>query len=143
MLCSLCRTVPAREGDGQPVSRRPDLSPDGSCSPLSAVPQALDFSPEKSDFTFSQSFTTEVTLDGEQPPEAAAPSEVRAQVGPPCAGLGPAGDQRHRLWPRAPAGRREAVGPPPLDGEQSPEAAAPSEVRGAGGADACGPAPCR
>lgn len=73
---SMLRTAPAGEGDGQPVSRRPDLSPDGSCSPLSAVPQALDFSPEKSDFTFSQSFTTEVTLDGEQPPEAAAPSEA-------------------------------------------------------------------
>ncbi|XP_040090469.1 G2 and S phase-expressed protein 1 [Oryx dammah] len=70
------RTAPAREGDGQPASRRPDLSPDGSCSPPSAVPQALDFSPEKSDLTFSQSIAAEVTLDGEQPPEAVAPSEA-------------------------------------------------------------------
>lgn len=30
------------------------------------------------------------------------------------------------------------MGPPPLDREQSPEAAAPSEVRGAEGDDACG-----
>lgn len=65
------------EGDGQPASRRLDLSPNGSCSPPSAVPQALDFSPEKSDFTFSQSVTVEVTLDEAQPPEATAPSEVR------------------------------------------------------------------
>lgn len=28
---------------------------------------------QKSDFTFSQSFTTEVTLDGEQPPEKPQP----------------------------------------------------------------------
>lgn len=77
MPSSLCRTAPAREGDGQPASRRPDSSPDGSCSPPSAVPQALDFSPEKSDFTFSQSITAEVALDEAQPPEATAPSEVR------------------------------------------------------------------
>ncbi|XP_065780440.1 G2 and S phase-expressed protein 1 [Muntiacus reevesi] len=73
---STVRTAPAREGDGQPVSRRPDLSPDGSCSPPSAVPQALDFSPEKSDFFFSQSITTEVALDEVQPLEATAPSEA-------------------------------------------------------------------
>ncbi|XP_043737917.1 G2 and S phase-expressed protein 1 isoform X2 [Cervus elaphus] len=73
---STVRTAPAREGDGQPASRRPDLSPDGSCSPPSAVPQALDFSPEKSDFTFSQSITAEVALDQAQPPEATAPSEA-------------------------------------------------------------------
>lgn len=73
---STVRTAPAREGDGQPASRRPDLSPDRSCSPPSAVPQALDFSPEKSDFTFSQSITAEVALDQAQPPEATAPSEA-------------------------------------------------------------------
>ncbi|XP_055252112.1 G2 and S phase-expressed protein 1 isoform X1 [Moschus berezovskii] len=73
---STVRTVPAREGDSQPVFRCPDLSPDSSCSPPSAVPQALDFSPEKSDFTFSQSITAEVTLDEAQPPEATAPSEA-------------------------------------------------------------------
>lgn len=65
------------EGDGQPASRRPGLAPDGSCSPLCTVPRALDFSPEKSGFTFSQSITAEVTLDEAQPPEATAPSEVR------------------------------------------------------------------
>ncbi|XP_061274849.1 G2 and S phase-expressed protein 1 isoform X3 [Bos javanicus] len=73
---STVRTAPAMEGDGQPASRRLDLSPNGSCSPPSAVPQALDFSPEKSDFTFSQSVTVEVTLDEAQPPEATAPSEA-------------------------------------------------------------------
>nr|XP_020749295.1 G2 and S phase-expressed protein 1 [Odocoileus virginianus texanus] len=73
---STVRTAPAREGDGQPAFRRPDSSPDGSCSPPSAVPQALDFSPEKSDFTFSQSITAEVALDEAQPPEATAPSEA-------------------------------------------------------------------
>ena len=60
------RTAPAREGDSQPASRHPDLSLDGSCSP-SAVPQALDFSPEKSDSTFSQSITTEVPGRGAAP----------------------------------------------------------------------------
>ncbi|XP_070309617.1 G2 and S phase-expressed protein 1 isoform X2 [Odocoileus virginianus] len=73
---STVRTAPAREGDGQPAFRRPDSSPDGSCSPPSAVPQALDFSPEKSDFTFSQSITAEVALDEAQSTEATAPSEA-------------------------------------------------------------------
>ena len=51
------------------------------------------------------------------------------QAGPTHAVLRPAGDRGHRLWPRAcgvswaMAGRREAVGPPPLE---ETEAASPS-----------------
>lgn len=57
------------------ASRRSDLS-DGGFSPPPAVPQALNFSPEKSDFTVSKSIATEVALDDAQPPEDTSPSEA-------------------------------------------------------------------
>ncbi|XP_057598794.1 G2 and S phase-expressed protein 1 [Hippopotamus amphibius kiboko] len=71
---SAVRSAPAREGDGRAASRRSDSSPEGRCSPP-AVAQALSFSPEKSDLTFSKSTSPEA-LDEAQPPEAAAPSEA-------------------------------------------------------------------
>ncbi|KAJ8791812.1 hypothetical protein J1605_020534 [Eschrichtius robustus] len=73
---SAMRTAPVREGDSRAAARPSDWSPDGSFPPASALPQALNFSPEKSDFTFSKSITTEVALDEAQPPEAATPSEA-------------------------------------------------------------------
>ncbi|XP_036723396.1 G2 and S phase-expressed protein 1 isoform X3 [Balaenoptera musculus] len=73
---SVERTAPVREGDSRAAARPSDWSPDGSFPPASALPQALNFSPEKSDFTFSKSITTEVALDEAQPPEAATPSEA-------------------------------------------------------------------
>lgn len=56
-------------------------SSDSSFSPPSAVPQALSFSPEKSDFTFSKSIAEEVALDEAQPPEDVTPSEVKETAG--------------------------------------------------------------
>ncbi|XP_061061249.1 G2 and S phase-expressed protein 1 [Eubalaena glacialis] len=73
---SAVRTAPVREGDSRAAAGPSDWSPDGSFPAASAVPQALNFSPEKSDFTFSKSITTEVALDEAQPPEAATPSEA-------------------------------------------------------------------
>lgn len=45
------------------------------------MPQALSFSPEKSDFTFSKSIAEEVALDEAQPPEDVTPSEVKETAG--------------------------------------------------------------
>ncbi|XP_022452677.1 G2 and S phase-expressed protein 1 isoform X2 [Delphinapterus leucas] len=73
---SAVRTAPVREGDSRAAAGPSGWSPDGSFPPASAVPQALNFSPEKSDFSFSKSITTEVALDEAQPPEATTPSEA-------------------------------------------------------------------
>ncbi|TEA32278.1 hypothetical protein DBR06_SOUSAS6610239, partial [Sousa chinensis] len=73
---SAVRTAPVREGDSRAAAGPSGWSPDGSFPPASAVPQALNFSPEKSDFMFSKSITTEVALDEAQPPEATTPSEA-------------------------------------------------------------------
>ncbi|XP_032973210.1 G2 and S phase-expressed protein 1 isoform X2 [Rhinolophus ferrumequinum] len=72
---STVRTAPVTGSNSKAASRCSDLS-DGDFSPPSAVPQALNFSPEKSDFTVSQSIATEVTLDEAQPPEDTSPSEA-------------------------------------------------------------------
>ncbi|XP_065743948.1 G2 and S phase-expressed protein 1 [Phocoena phocoena] len=72
---SAVRTAPVREGDSRAAAGPSGWSPDGSFPPASAVPQALNFSPEKSDFSFLKSITTEVALDEAQPPEATTPSE--------------------------------------------------------------------
>ncbi|XP_069346959.1 G2 and S phase-expressed protein 1 [Eulemur rufifrons] len=77
---SAVRTDPTREGNREVDARPPDLSPDGSFSPPSSVPQALNFSPEKSDFTFSKSITTEATLDEAEPRAAPAPSEALRDI---------------------------------------------------------------
>ncbi|KAK2497566.1 hypothetical protein MC885_008380 [Smutsia gigantea] len=71
---SAVRTVPVRETSSKAASGRSGLSPDASFSP-SSVPQALNFSPEKSDFPFSKSITTKVALDEAQPPEDSSPAE--------------------------------------------------------------------
>nr|XP_058938472.1 G2 and S phase-expressed protein 1 [Kogia breviceps] len=73
---SAVRTASVREGDSRPAAGPSDWSPDGSFPPASVVPQALNFSPEKSDFIFSKSITTEGALDEAQPPEATTPSEA-------------------------------------------------------------------
>lgn len=52
-----------------------DVSSDGSLSP--AVPQALSFSPEKSEAAVSESAAAERALDAALPPEEAAPREVK------------------------------------------------------------------
>ncbi|XP_059881989.1 G2 and S phase-expressed protein 1 [Delphinus delphis] len=77
---SAVRTAPVREGDSRAAAGPSGWSPDGSFPPASAVPQALNFSPEKSDFMFSKSITTEVALDEAQPPEATTPSEALVDV---------------------------------------------------------------
>ncbi|XP_074182684.1 G2 and S phase-expressed protein 1 [Rhinolophus sinicus] len=72
---SAVRTAPVTGSNSKAASRRSDLS-DGGFSPPPAVPQALNFSPEKSDFTVSKSIATEVALDDAQPPEDTSPSEA-------------------------------------------------------------------
>lgn len=67
---SAVRTAPVREASSKAASGRSGLSPDASFSP-SSVPQALNFSPEKRDFSFSKA-----ALDGAQPPEDSSPAEA-------------------------------------------------------------------
>ncbi|XP_004415889.1 PREDICTED: G2 and S phase-expressed protein 1 [Odobenus rosmarus divergens] len=73
---SSVRAAPTRETHSKATSRREDSSPDGSLSPLSAVPQALNFSPEKTGLTLSGSISTEVVLDAAQPPGDTPTSEA-------------------------------------------------------------------
>ncbi|XP_036156706.1 G2 and S phase-expressed protein 1 isoform X2 [Myotis myotis] len=61
-------------GGSQAVAPGSDVSSDGSLSP--AVPQALSFSPEKSEAAVSESAAAERVLDAAQPPEEAAPREA-------------------------------------------------------------------
>nr|XP_031319319.1 G2 and S phase-expressed protein 1 [Camelus dromedarius] len=70
------RTAPATESARRAAPRGLYSSPDGSLSPPSAVPQALNFSPEKSDLTFSKSIGTEAAPAEVQPPEDPPPSEA-------------------------------------------------------------------
>nr|XP_045376504.1 G2 and S phase-expressed protein 1 [Camelus bactrianus] len=70
------RTAPATESAHRAAPRGLYSSPDGSLSPPSAVPQALNFSPEKSDLTFSKSIGTEAAPAEVQPPEDPPPSEA-------------------------------------------------------------------
>lgn len=72
--------IPSR---GPPASRRPapgsgclDESSDGSFSPLAALPQALSFSPEKSDFTFPASVAAAQGPVEAQPPAEMPPAEM-------------------------------------------------------------------
>uniref|UniRef100_A0A8C3VZG7 G2 and S phase-expressed protein 1 N-terminal domain-containing protein n=1 Tax=Catagonus wagneri TaxID=51154 RepID=A0A8C3VZG7_9CETA len=67
---SAVRAAPARDGCGRAASGPADTSLDGSFSPPSAVPQALSFSPEKSDFTFSKSIAAEAAAPEATPPRA-------------------------------------------------------------------------
>lgn len=71
------RAAPTRDTDSTATSRREDSSPDGSLSPPSAVAQALNFSPEKTGLTLSESISTEVVLDAAQPPGDTPTGEVR------------------------------------------------------------------
>ncbi|XP_040493652.1 G2 and S phase-expressed protein 1 isoform X3 [Ursus maritimus] len=73
---SSVRAAPTRGGNSKAASRREDSSPDGPFSPPSAVPQALHFSPEKSDLTFSRGISTEVELDAAPPPGDTSASEA-------------------------------------------------------------------
>ncbi|XP_053440848.1 G2 and S phase-expressed protein 1 [Nycticebus coucang] len=73
---SAVRTEGTREDNWRADARQEDLSPDRSLSPPSSVPQALNFSPEKSDVSFSKSITTAATPDEAKPSEDAAPSEA-------------------------------------------------------------------
>ncbi|XP_062932388.1 G2 and S phase-expressed protein 1 [Cynocephalus volans] len=73
---SVVRTEPTRESNRKVDSRQADLSPDGSFSPPSAVPQALKFSPEKSDITCSKSIAPEAALGGAVPREETPPGEA-------------------------------------------------------------------
>ncbi|XP_067554507.1 G2 and S phase-expressed protein 1 isoform X1 [Pseudorca crassidens] len=117
---SAVRTAPVREGDSRAAAGPSGWSPDGSFPPASAVPQALNFSPEKSDFMFSKSVTTDVALHEAQPPEATTPSEVREadSVDLCCPGL-PPGDREMSpvtpapLLPAAPKGTGQDL--PPLE----------------------------
>nr|XP_055109930.1 G2 and S phase-expressed protein 1 isoform X2 [Symphalangus syndactylus] len=72
---SAMRTEPTRESNRKTDSRLVDVSPDGG-SPPSRVPQALNFSPEESDSTFSKSTATEVAREESKPGGDAAPSEA-------------------------------------------------------------------
>lgn len=96
---SAVRAAPATERQGRAASGLSDTSLDGSFSPASAVPQALSFSPEKSDFTFSKSIATEAAaaLGDPRPPEAPLPEEAvlvdvqleQLRIGPAAAGAPP------------------------------------------------------
>ncbi|XP_078305432.1 G2 and S phase-expressed protein 1 isoform X2 [Panthera onca] len=70
------RAVPTGASRSEAASRREDSSSDGSCSPPSAVPQALNFSPEKSDLAVPKSVTAEGVLAAAQPPEDTRPREA-------------------------------------------------------------------
>ncbi|EAW73419.1 G-2 and S-phase expressed 1, isoform CRA_b [Homo sapiens] len=72
---SAMRTEPTRESNRKTDSRLVDVSPDRG-SPPSRVPQALNFSPEESDSTFSKSTATEVAREEAKPGGDAAPSEA-------------------------------------------------------------------
>ncbi|XP_015982210.2 G2 and S phase-expressed protein 1 isoform X2 [Rousettus aegyptiacus] len=72
---SAVRTALVTGSSSRATARCSDSS-DSSFSPPSAVPQALSFSPEKSDFTFSKSIAEEVALDEAQPLEDMAPGEA-------------------------------------------------------------------
>ncbi|XP_060044775.1 G2 and S phase-expressed protein 1 isoform X3 [Erinaceus europaeus] len=72
---SVGRMASERGSNSKAVSGHPDLWPDGNFSPPFSVPQALSFSPEKIDCTFSKSVTTEVAAV-EVPPEDTAPPEA-------------------------------------------------------------------
>ncbi|XP_039093095.1 G2 and S phase-expressed protein 1 isoform X3 [Hyaena hyaena] len=67
---SAARAAPARASSSLAASRR------GSCSPPSAVPQALSFSPEKSDSAVPESISADVVLGAAQPPADAPPREA-------------------------------------------------------------------
>lgn len=81
----MLRFIPHRTalvtGSSSRATARCSDSSDSSFSPPSAVPQALSFSPEKSDFTFSKSIAEEVALDEAQPLEDMAPGEVNETHG--------------------------------------------------------------
>lgn len=70
------RAAPTGASRSEAASRRQDSSSDGSCSPPSAVPQALNFSPEKSDLAVPKSVTAEGVLAAAQPPEDTRPREA-------------------------------------------------------------------
>ncbi|XP_077614154.1 G2 and S phase-expressed protein 1 isoform X2 [Crocuta crocuta] len=67
---SAARAAPARASSSPAASRR------GSCSPPSAVPQALSFSPEKSDSAVPKSISADVVLGAARPPADAPPREA-------------------------------------------------------------------
>ncbi|XP_032738658.1 G2 and S phase-expressed protein 1 [Lontra canadensis] len=73
---SSVRAAPTQRNSIEATSGREDSSPEGPLSPPSAVPQALHFSPEERDLTFTKSIGTEVALDAAQPPGDAAASEA-------------------------------------------------------------------
>uniref|UniRef100_A0A667H1I7 G2 and S-phase expressed 1 n=1 Tax=Lynx canadensis TaxID=61383 RepID=A0A667H1I7_LYNCA len=70
------RAAPTRASRSEAASGRQDSSSDGSCSPPSAVPQALNFSPEKSDLAVPKSITAEGVPAAAQPPEDTRPREA-------------------------------------------------------------------
>ncbi|XP_037371044.1 G2 and S phase-expressed protein 1 [Talpa occidentalis] len=72
----LVRAAPLGESGDQAAPGRPDTSPDSSFSPPSAVPQALNFSPEKNDFPFSPSVPTQVAPDETRPLSDTSPREA-------------------------------------------------------------------
>ncbi|KAG8517958.1 G2 and S phase-expressed protein 1, partial [Galemys pyrenaicus] len=73
---SSVRAAPSGEGGGQAAPGCPDSSPEGSFSPPSTVPQALNFSPEKNDSPFSPSVPTQVALGETRPPSDTSPREA-------------------------------------------------------------------
>uniref|UniRef100_A0ABI8A2L1 G2 and S phase-expressed protein 1 N-terminal domain-containing protein n=1 Tax=Felis catus TaxID=9685 RepID=A0ABI8A2L1_FELCA len=73
---SAARAAPTRASRSEAASRREDSSSDGSCSPPSAVPQALNFSPEKSDLAVPKSITAEGVPAAARPPEDTRPREA-------------------------------------------------------------------
>ncbi|XP_012374911.2 G2 and S phase-expressed protein 1 isoform X2 [Dasypus novemcinctus] len=73
---SAVRTEPTKESNTNVVSRQSDLPSVPSISPPSVVPQALNFSPEKSDFLFLKTITTEATLNEAKATEETSPNEA-------------------------------------------------------------------
>ncbi|XP_012656693.1 G2 and S phase-expressed protein 1 [Otolemur garnettii] len=112
---SAVRTEGTREDDRRADAGQEDLSLDRSLSPPSSVPQALNFSPEKSDVSFSKIITTAGTPDEAKPSEDAAPSEALLI------------DVRLDLLTATPRVESAALADPPLiDLGSTPEAGAPT-----------------
>ncbi|XP_006888186.1 PREDICTED: G2 and S phase-expressed protein 1 [Elephantulus edwardii] len=70
------RSGARKEAPAGKVVFLPSDSSDGSLSPPDHVPQALNFSPEKNDFTFSRNLTTEASLAEGKPVEGLPANEA-------------------------------------------------------------------
>ncbi|KAM6216514.1 G2 and S phase-expressed protein 1 [Rhynchocyon petersi] len=73
---SATRNEPPPGSGGKVMPRPSDSSSEGSFSPPAAVPQVLNFSLEKNDFTFSKNLTTEAAPTEVKPAESPSTNEA-------------------------------------------------------------------